>query len=179
MIERLSSKLAASLKGSVPDHPISEAKLKFGIHIILNTVLTISVAVILGIIIDDLSGVMLSLFSFALLRAVSGGIHVKIAVLCIIVSAGSAAAISFTNLLSMPSWLLNSLNAVSLLLILCFAPSRIEKQTRIPAKYYPLLKLISFVIVAMNFFIDSPILAVTWFIQGLTLIKPLGKKEKK
>lgn len=172
MIERLSAKLAQSLKDAIPDHPASVAKLKFGIHILLNTVLTIGVAVVLGLLIGDLAGVMTVLFGFALLRAFSGGIHVKIALLCIVVSAGAATLLALTRELSLPQPVFGWISLISLLLVLVYAPSRIAGQTRIPRRFYPHLKVLSLLIVASNLFIRSDLLAIAWFVQALTLIRP-------
>ncbi|MBB6672149.1 accessory gene regulator B family protein [Cohnella nanjingensis] len=179
MIENLSEKLAVSLKNAVPDYPGSVARLKFGIHIILNTILTIAVAVILGIVIHDLASVMVILFSFALLRAFSGGIHVKIALLCILVSAVAAALLAMTKELAMPGEVFTALNVISMLLVLVYAPSRIAGQTRIPRRFYPLLKVISLLIVGSNFLLHSDLLAVTWFVQSLTLIRRLKGGESR
>ena len=62
-------------------------------------------------------------------------------------------------------------NLVNIILVLLFAPSRIDKQTRISKKHYPLLKIISLFLVSTNFLIGSSVLAAAFLIQSLTLIK--------
>jgi accessory gene regulator B len=80
-------------------------------------------------------------------------------------------AVSFANLTTNLSMIFT---AVSLILILIYAPSGIERQSRIPRKYYPLLKLISFLLVASNLLIQADVLSVTFLIQALLLIKIRG-----
>ncbi|REK67497.1 MAG: post-translational modification of quorum-sensing peptide protein [Cohnella sp.] len=175
MIESISKKLAHSLKAAIPDHPYSEAKLTFGIHLLLNTVLTIGSAVVLGALSGRLADTMISLFAFALLRAVSGGYHFKSALICVIVSSATAAALPFIPLSDAA---IIGINILNILLILIYAPSRIDGQTRIPKRHYPKLKIISLVIASTNFLFASPLLALTWLVQSISLIRLKGGESK-
>jgi accessory gene regulator B len=168
MVEKLSYRLAHWLKSEIPDHPYSEARLQFGFHLFLNTVLTLLAATVLGLLFGNYRDTMQVLFAFGLLRMISGGFHFKSASVCIVVSSGVAALLPFIDLTNNYIMLLNITNLV---LTIIFAPSRIEEQTRIPSQYFPLLRIASSVLVASNFLIQSQLLAITWFIQALSLIR--------
>ncbi|WP_213483487.1 accessory gene regulator ArgB-like protein [Thermobacillus xylanilyticus] len=168
MVERLAFRLAHWLKSEVPDHPYSEARLQFGFHLFLNTVFTLLVATILGLLFGNYRETMQVLFAFGLLRSISGGYHFQSAAVCIVVSAGVAALLPFIEL---TNFYINTFNIVNMVLTIIFSPSRIEEQTRIPSKYFPVLKIGSTILVASNFLFQSQLLAITWFIQVLSLIR--------
>lgn len=108
------------------------------------------------------------LIAFALLRQLSGGIHLKTGMGCVVVT---SVAFTFLSCISLDSWWTSLLTAIALLLVLCFAPSRIEKHSRIPARFYPLLRLLASVLVCTNFIIGSSAVAVAFLVQSLTLIR--------
>ena len=168
MVEKLAYRLAHWLKSEVPDHPYSEARLQFGFHLFLNTVLTLLMATVLGLLFNNYRETMQVLFAFGLLRAISGGYHLKSATLCIVASSGVAVLLPFINL---SNFYITILNITNLVLTIIFSPSRIEEQTRIPPKYFPMLKMASSIMVASNFLFQSQLLAITWFIQVLSLIR--------
>jgi len=62
-------------------------------------------------------------------------------------------------------------NILSILILLFKAPDGIEKISRIDPKYYPLLKVISVVLVASDFFIHSSLLSAVFLTQALTLLQ--------
>lgn len=168
MVEKLAFRLAHWLKSEIPDHPYSEARLQFGFHLFLNMVLTLLAATVLGLLFGNYRETMQVLFAFGLLRMISGGFHFKSASVCIVVSAGVAALLPFVEL---SNFYINILNIANMVLTIIYSPSRIEEQTRIPAKYFPLLKTGSTMLVASNFLFQSQLLAITWFIQALSLIR--------
>lgn len=170
MIDSLAQKLAVTIKGANPDHPASLNVLKFSLGIVLNFVfivlLSLTGAAILGVIKETV----IVMVSFALLRQLSGGVHLRSGMACIIVSTIGILLISYlANHLDSKAIL--TLNGVNVMLAGVFAPSRIEKQTRINKRYFPILKILSTLIVASNFLFNSPILAATFCVQCLTLIK--------
>lgn len=171
MISYLSGKLADSLKAAVPNHPTSTAVLKYSISFLLNAVFVIVLSLTVSLFTGHWKEALTVLAAFPLLRQVSGGIHLKSSMTCVLVSTGGTTLLSFLSLDY--TWTI-ALTCVSCLLVLLFAPSRIEKQSRIPRKYYPLLKLISLLIVSSNFWIASPVLAGTFLVQAVTLIKVRG-----
>ncbi|PWV92037.1 accessory gene regulator B [Paenibacillus cellulosilyticus] len=174
MLLYLSNKIAVYIKNVVPDHPASVAVLRYSLSFILNTVLIILLTLGMSFVTGRTKEAVIILTAFALLRQVSGGIHLKSGDLCIIVTSAAFTIMSLIDLGSEPIFLLN---LFSLLLVLLFSPSRIDRQTRIPKKYYPLLKIISAAFVLTNFYWASATLAITFFAQAATLIRLKGGEQ--
>lgn len=175
MIERLSTNTAATIKRIVPDHPTSEAVLKFALQGIYNILFIICLTLCLSIITGNLKEVVIILISFAMLRQVSGGKHLKSGDYCVLVTTSLFTLMSFAELglLSM-----KILTFISLILVLEFAPSRIEKQSKIPKVHYPKLKVIAVFMIVASFFVQSPSLTISFFVQSLTLIQMKGGDSK-
>jgi len=133
--------------------------------------ITLAVSMITG----KLAGALTALIAFPLLRVVSGGYHLKAGMLCMIASTSLMTTLSFIDV---PSRFVIALNILALLLVIVYAPSRIEKQSRIPKAFYPKLRLISCFIVLLNFIVGSSVIAATFFVQGLTLVRSLKGGEK-
>jgi len=171
MVNTLAKRLAIGIKQVVPEAPQSVEVLSYALSFILNALYIIGASLLISLFTGKVQEVIIVLIGYALLRQVSGGIHLKSGTLCIIISTAGATALSFV---SFNHNVLLLVTAISLLLALVYAPSRIDKQTRIPSKYYPLLKLISLVIISSSFFIGSAVLASAFLLQSLTLIR---KKE--
>ncbi|MNC48119.1 hypothetical protein D3C75_972150 [compost metagenome] len=64
----------------------------------------------------------------------------------------------------------------AIMIISFLAPVGIERQSRIPVKYFPYMKLAALLLVASNFLILSPALALSFLAQSVTLV--LGKVVK-
>lgn len=168
MIDALSRKLAVFIKKSAPDSPQSVDVLKYALSAILNTIFIIAISLLIGIFTRKIMEVIIVLVGFAVLRQVSGGLHLKSGDLCVIVSSAGVTLISLADFGQAASiWI----TSAALLLAVIFAPSRIEKQTRIPAKYFPILKLVSVLIISVNFALQLPVLSAAFLAQGLTLIQ--------
>ncbi|QJD85935.1 accessory gene regulator ArgB-like protein [Cohnella herbarum] len=173
MIEPLSLKLATKLKEANPEHPASLEVLKFSIAAVINVIGTIILALSLSFVLNHIAGTALALISFAALRAISGGYHLNSSMACMLITSITANLIPYINL----STTLNiGLTIFCLLLALLYAPSNIENQSRIPRRYYPLLKVVSAILIASNFFIQSDIIAISFLLQVLSLIRIGGEK---
>jgi len=168
MVEKLSYHLAHWLKSELPEHPYSIARLQFGFHLLLNTILTLLTATLLGLLFGNLRDTMLVLLAFGALRMISGGYHFKSPVVCIL---GTATVSVLLPRLELSYFYITSINITNMVLTMIFSPSRIEEQTRIPPKYFPLLKVCSTALVASNFLFHSQLLAITWLVQVLSLIR--------
>jgi len=171
MIEAMAQKMAGSIKASVPDHPASEKVLKFAISAILNGVFIVSLSMIISIFTGATLAALVVLISFAILRQMSGGVHLKSGMYCVLVSTMGITLVSLVTYFNIPSQVIIVVNIVNIVLALIFAPSGIEKQTRIPTKYFPLLKISTTIVVGLNLFIGSQLLAATFLVQCLTLIR--------
>ncbi|MFC5649873.1 accessory gene regulator B family protein [Paenibacillus solisilvae] len=168
MIEALANKLATNIKIKVPDHPASVNVLKFALAALLNGAFIVVFSLIISLIIGTLPATILVLISFAVLRQMSGGIHLKSGIACVLTSITGVILLSLADINKNAIFVVNIVNII---LALTFSPSGIEKQTRIKPKYFPLLKISSTLLVAVNIYINSPVLAATFFVQCLTLIR--------
>lgn len=167
MIESLSLRLANHIKSVVPEHPASVAVMKhalaIGINMVLIVILTLTTAIMTG----HMRETIVIMIVFAILRQMTGGYHLKSGVSCIVVSTVLLTALSFVTLdytLTMAS------TGASMLLILLLAPAGIERQSKIPKRFYPALKWSSFVLVGLNLIVASPLIAVAVLAQSVTLI---------
>jgi len=168
MIEAMAGSLAARIKRIVPEHPASEAVMKYSLSILINTVSIIGLSLLVSVATGRFYEALTVLIAFALLRQMSGGIHLKSGTLCVVVSAAGVTLLSYA---SFASGIVYGFTGAAALLALIYAPSRIEKQSRIKPKYYPLLRGYSVLLISVNFLIGSPVIAASFLLQGLTLIR--------
>jgi accessory gene regulator B len=171
MINSLSFKIARNIKNVVPEHPRSVEVLQYAISFILNSSLIIVFTLMISLFTGKLTGAILSLLAFALLRKISGGHHLKDGLLCIILSTTVLTLITYS---SFGQTTINIINIINVLLTGVFSTMMLE--STIPKKYYPLLKSLSILLVASNFIFDSSVLAMTFFAQCITLIPLFPRK---
>lgn len=174
MIEELAGRMATRIKKTVPEHPASTAVLQYSLSLILNAGFIIVLSLGIGVTTGKLVEIMLVLGSFALLRQLSGGIHLKSGMWCVAATSAGATILSFVE---MSDKLTFTVTAITVVVAAIWAPTNIEKQSRIPRKYYPALKVASVMLVSLNFLIGSDVISLAFAAQGLTLI--LGREVKK
>jgi accessory gene regulator B len=167
MLERMAGWAAARIKLMVPEHPASYAVLRFALAVIFNIMLVISCTLLVSLVTGNTAEAGLILISFALLRQVSGGVHLKSGMSCVIVTTVMFTILSYVQ--AGPAGV-QLMNGLSLLLVLLLAPAGIDKQTRIPRQHWPKLKIIAAVLVTMNFFIASPVIAAAFAAQSISLV---------
>lgn len=167
LIEALSLRMAQHIKSVVPDHPASVAVLKHALAITLNVVFITGLTLVISAFTGRTKEVLIIMAAFAFLRQMTGGIHLKSGTRCVAISTLLFTGLSFIQLNY--SWTTGA-TLVSMLLILVFAPAGIERQTRIPPRYFPLLKLGAFIVVSLNLWIANPYIAISFFAQTLSLI---------
>ncbi len=153
-------------------HPeaASEEVLKYALIIVLNTLATIfTVLLVCAFTGHFIQGVTV-LFAFALLRYFSGGVHLNSSVSCTIVS---SAVLLFIIHIDFDYWYSGFvLDLLSIVITGLMAPSGMEKVSRIDPKYYPVLKIVSILIISSNLLFHSSLLSAAFFIQALSLTKP-------
>lgn len=171
MIDQLASRMAVAIKRSAADHPASVDVLTFSLIAILNGLSIVLLTMAVSLATGKPGEAAAALVGYALLRQMSGGIHLKSGDLCVVVSVLALTAMSFARF---DDSAVIGLTAAAAFLALIFSPSRIDGQTRIPRKYYPLLKVLSVLTVASNFLFMSSVLAVAFMVQCLTLIRGRG-----
>ncbi|MFD2877475.1 accessory gene regulator B family protein [Paenibacillus rhizoplanae] len=98
--------------------------------------------------------------SFALLRQVSGGAHLRSGIACVLFTVSMFTVLSFVEL---SSFYVMLLNAASLLVVLWLAPIGIERQTRISKRHWPKLRIVALLLVASNIVVGSPVIAASFF----------------
>ncbi|APB77357.1 accessory gene regulator ArgB-like protein [Paenibacillus polymyxa] len=167
MIEIMALRLATHIKSIVPNHPASTQVLKFVLSAIINTIFVIVITIGLSLLTGRTKEVVIIMAVFAVLRQMTGGVHLKTGMGCVVVSTMIFTGISFVTLGY--NWTIGA-TLVSMLLVLVFAPAGIERQTRIPPRYFPLLRSGAFILVSLNLWFANPIVAISCLAQSLSLI---------
>ncbi|SFS61007.1 accessory gene regulator B family protein [Paenibacillus sp. 453mf] len=177
MIDTAAKKISVYIKNQVPHHPSSIAVLETSIGLFLN-VASIVLITLLGSLVTLVTGnlkeVIILLISFPLLRRFSGGFHLKSGTSCALYTSALFTLLSFIDLTEIV--IIHSLTFLALLIVLIYAPSNFENQRNVPEKYYPLLRVVSALLVSINFFIVSDTLAISFLTQAFSLI--LGKEVR-
>ncbi|MFB9278976.1 accessory gene regulator ArgB-like protein [Cohnella cellulosilytica] len=168
MVETWALRIAEAIKRAEPERTASVAVLKFSLEAIINAAITISVIGIIGLVTNSFWQTMMAVGAFAVLRFFSGGLHLREALHCSLLS---ITLISIAPHLILSDPFIFLVNIISLLLIVIFAPSNIEGHARIPKKYFPILKLISALIIASNFLINSSTVALVFLFQAASTVK--------
>jgi len=168
MIESMALRLAQRLKNAEPEGTASVEVMKYSLVILLNLFFTILVIGLAGAITGKFGQTMLGLSAFMVLKFVSGGAHLRTALQCSVLSVVCVVAVPHIPLTD--TWT-QAVIVVSAVLLLLFAPSNLKGHTRIPDRYFPLLKLASVLIVSLNFFWLSSTVAVAHFIQAASTIR--------
>ncbi|MEK3794127.1 accessory gene regulator B family protein [Paenibacillus sp. FSL R7-0204] len=167
MLEFMSGKLAFTIKNIVPEHPASHAVLKFAISVVLNVVFIIGLTLVVSLLTGRTSEALQILISFAVLRQVSGGAHLRSGTACILFTATLFTVLSLVEVSSLYVMLMNG---TSLLIVLWLAPIGIERQTRIPSRHWPKLRILALLLVAANIVIGSSVIAASFLAQSISLI---------
>lgn len=171
MIDALAERWAGVLKRANPDTP-SVAVMKYGLQVVLNGVFIVGLAMLIGLIAGKPGSTALALLGFSVLRQATGGYHLKTSEGCIVLSTVMVVLVPW-----LPAPWIWQMSTISVLLILWLAPAHIEEQSRIPRRYFPYLKWGSAVLVALNFWIQSEVLAWCFLIQSLSLLDKLKKRS--
>jgi accessory gene regulator B len=167
VIHYLSSRTAASIKRQVPQHQASQEVLRYALSMILNVLFIITFTIGFSLFTGKTKEAIAILISFAILRQLTGGAHLKSGDACVILTTGLFTTLSFYNL---SGWPLLIMGLVSLSLVLRFAPIGIDKQSRIPKKHYPKLKAAAALLIVISLFLDSAPIAISFLAQSITLI---------
>lgn len=166
LIENIAADMARQIKNIVPDHPKSYEVIKHGISIFINTVSIIILTVLISFFSGHLYEVIITMVGFLVLRMFSGGYHLKTGASCVVITSLLFTIISFISMSDITQYFLIAFSSI---LVLRYSPSNIE-DTIIPEKFYPYLKLISFVLVLQCIWILEDSLTLSLFVQALLLI---------
>ncbi|WP_330706075.1 accessory gene regulator B family protein [Paenibacillus polymyxa] len=161
----LSKRIASEIKKADPDGPGSVDLLTYAIALKLNWYLGIFLTALFGLLLGHLFEALVAIIAFAVLRRFSGGIHLKSLTLCAILCAAVFASLP---LIPMNENFTIILTALSGVIILWKAPKFFEEVN--PSRLDPYLKWISLAIISVNFFIASPVIALSFMLQSITLL---------
>ena len=163
---KLADNLAVRIHSANPNHSVSLPVQRYAIEtIILNTII-IAFSLVAGSFITQASQVLLTIISFLLLRFITGGYHFSSPTLCIATTVIVYNAIPILAQFVHSPYVIFAITLGSLLLCITFAP----QGKRAIVKQHQIIKLAGGAIIAVNFLVMSPVLAIAFFLQALTLI---------
>ena len=147
----------------------------YALQILSNTVGIAGLSALIGLITGEFLRTLLVLIFFAVIRILTGGYHLKSGVWCIVVSTALMSGLPHIYLTDAWSY---TLTALSLMLVLCFAPANYDRYAHIPKKYYPHLKFVAAAVVSLNFLFVSDTIALAYITAGVLLpFKEGGEKR--
>ncbi|WP_163854911.1 accessory gene regulator B family protein [Paenibacillus elgii] len=147
------------------EHAGSEIALKYALSLTINTSLAIIFSLLISVFTNRFDETLIGICVFLLIRYVSGGVHLSSSLACCITS-----IFIFTTIANVPSEYTEIsvyLNAISFIILLFTAPNNIKDVSRVPQKFYPLLKIITLLIIFSNFFIKSTVFTAAFIIQAV------------
>ncbi|MEK4261563.1 MULTISPECIES: accessory gene regulator ArgB-like protein [Paenibacillus] len=169
----LALKIVEVIKKNNPEQTHSIEIMHYALSIILNTLFIIMTSLCIGGLTGQLKETFLALCSFGLLRASSGGAHLKSVWACNIIS------IFICSLIPHIANLIHNhfiwINLFSLLVMILFAPNP-DGNAQIPKEWYLGLKVISISLVALNFWFHSSVIGLSFLLQSFTVIIPLQRR---
>jgi accessory gene regulator B len=165
MIEKTAEAIASWVRKNNPNSS-SVAVLKFGVIAVINLSIVVCLVLVVAAFTGNLLDSIVASLLFPILRQFSGGMHFRSTTICNIVTAIFILIAIYTPI----SYWYNGfiLNAFAIMLLGVFAPSGIKK-SKMPKSKYPQLKLIAILIASSDFLFQSPVLALVFFIQSLTV----------
>ncbi|MDT0123848.1 accessory gene regulator B family protein [Paenibacillus sp. RRE4] len=171
ILERLSRHIAVSIKTADPEGPGTVEVMEYELGLRLNWYSGLLLTITLGLMFGTTLGALITLFSFALLRKFSGGMHLPITI-CSIVTGFAAALIP---LISLNHEVILMLNIVTLIVVSIYAPNEFEYVN--PTRWDKWLKWISIALVIVNFIVMSPEITLAFFIQAILILPVWTKYE--
>lgn len=149
----------------MPEKDVIEYSLKF----ILTNIITFLLIIALGLTTGNIINVLIAALSFSLLRVFSGGIHIKNPDLCILTSLTVVYALA-----NLPSYIspeyVKVFMVITFLLVIIYAPSKIEDHSILRKEKHYIFKIISIIIVFAGIIGKNEIIQFSFFVQSLTLI---------
>lgn len=167
-IDRSALYIARAIRRNYPDAG-SETALKYSLSLLINTFTSITAILVICAFTYHLTEGLVTILLFLILRFFSGGVHMHTSLSCCLASIIVLTAISH---LEFNYFYLGALlDCATIVILLILAPQGIDNVSRVDHKYYPLLKIISVLMVASNFIFHSSLVTAVFFTQALTLTK--------
>lgn len=164
ILESLAKHFALYIKKQDPNGEVSIAVMEYELGIRFNLYAAIIITILIGLYTDQMVNSLIAFAAFAISRRFSGGIHLKSLTVCSIVSALIFSVIPFVVL---SHTITLTLTVISIIIFTIFSPNTTEDVN--PSRLDLYLKIISISIVSTNLVIQSPIIALSFFVQALLL----------
>ena len=167
MIAKLSANIAKFIRNNNAQAASMEV-LMFTLEVVLNATLVTLVILLIALVTGQFGEAVIMLASYLALRYFSGGAHLPTSKLCNISSVGIFIALMF---LPVSYWNVGFLlNLLAFFLVFVYAPTKdIMQLNRLGPKYTMHFKILSLGIVALNFWIQSPLIALAFITQTLSI----------
>ena len=167
MIDKLSVRIANFIRQNNAQAASMDV-LMFSLTVVLNTLFVIVVVLLIALVTGRVAEAAILFATFVVLRFFSGGMHLPTSTLCNTISISLFVILMF---LPVPFWNAGLiLNGIAFILVLLYAPTKdIMHLNLLGPKYTIHFKIVSVLLVAANFWIQSPLLALGFFTQCLTL----------
>lgn len=167
MISRASTRIAEFIRNN-NEQAASLAVLHFAIFIFLNAVLVTVMILGISAITGRFAEAVLLIASYVVLRFFSGGMHLPTSTLCNFFSTAMMLV-----LVHLPIGFWNAglvLTVIAFVIVLLYAPTKdIMHLNKLGPKYTIHFKIASIVLIASNFLIQSPIMALAFIAQSISL----------
>jgi accessory gene regulator B len=167
MITKLSANIAKFIRQNNPQAASMEV-LMFSLTVLLNalfvTIFILAVAAVTGRLWDAV----VLLAAYVILRFFSGGMHLPTSRLCNMMSIGLFVTLVHVTV---PYWNTGfALHLIAFIIVVLYAPTKdIMHLSRLGPKYAIHFKIISIVIVGLNFWLQSPVLSLAFISQAISL----------
>jgi len=169
----VSHQIAVYLKRVNPQHSASVEVIAFAIRSLSNFIITTIVSLVIAYFLRQTTAVLLAMISFAVLRSITGGYHLKTSIGCVVATSLMVNLIPF---IPVHQYAFYGMTFLSMLLCGIFGARNINHTTRIPEKYFPLLRVLSIMVISTNLIVQSNVVALSFFAQSLSLVQ-IGKRR--
>jgi len=167
LIDKLSIKIATFIQKN-NSQAASMDVLMFSLTVVLNAIFCTIMILGIGAVTGRFLEALLLLVSFVVLRFFSGGMHLPTSKLCNFISISLFVILMH---LPVPYWTAGFIcNAVAFLLVLIYAPTKdIMHLNLLGPKYTLHFKIACILFIGVNFWLQSPYMAMAFLAQTLTL----------
>ncbi|OUM93855.1 MAG: post-translational modification of quorum-sensing peptide protein [Thermobacillus sp. ZCTH02-B1] len=167
MVESWAEKLAIKIKQANPEQTASVPVMKFALIIVINFTVPVIAAMAFGISTGKGAETLTAVSYLLCLRMLSGGYHFERPLPCMLIT---FLIVAVPPHMDMAEQWTPILTGIALILVLLLAPANMKGYNTIPETYYPLLKIVSALIVCSNFLFFSETAAIVLAVQGFTLL---------
>ncbi|OPH61804.1 hypothetical protein BC351_00760 [Paenibacillus ferrarius] len=178
MVLRLSNYIADYLVNNSIGQEHKHNTLVYGLQIIINLILVFTLILVSSIFLDLFKELMILFIFTALLRQMSGGLHLKSSGWCVILSTSLILVVPY-----LPNYIpdnyLRAADIVSFITILVYAPATFKVNTYKNRKAYFRMKMISLLMVVINIvLLKMEHLSIAMFIQSVSVVMEYYRLKK-